>query len=581
MDEQTVTAIKKEGFFKRLWKGFSSSFKRFPVEALICLTYFVFYAFVDPRNNFLDALEANPNDSAIHLPILFFPVLLVSFCIHRFALKSSRNKTIWYELYVASYLLVWATLLIPRNIITHSWGLPSTWIYVCFVIAFVFLFAGDRIMDNKPFAVYTSNTAVKFVFTYIIGYLVLGILELIIVSLDLLLLKSNSSRLYLIPMHLVTYIVIPMMCLNFFSEQDSELKLKRFVNTCVNYIFTPALIVYAIILYIYIFKILINWELPQGGVAYMVGTFCTLALLCMLVRPALEKKTFNWFYRFFPAIAIPPIILLWIGITRRLSEYGVTTVRAYLVIFAILLTVFIAMTAFRKTRKAQWMVIMLGVVLAVFTFIPGITAKDFGIRSQMARLDKMLPEILVDNQFPSSINYEELEKDKAFAENYIKAKDTYDYLKENMDNKDFNEKYGDYGVFKFDKWQIHLNNVLAEMSDLPDRSNKTYHSSKAWIRNYQETDIGEYTVNVPDIKYIFSEVNGEHIFINYNSSRDTLLRCNIKERWESLDDKQNVTPEKERYMTIYQNDKYLGIIRYIDIDSASIRAYEQFLFRKP
>ena len=410
MDEQTVTAIKKEGFFKRLWKGFSSSFKRFPVEALICLTYFVFYAFVDPRNNLLDALEANPNDSAIHLPILFFPVLLVSFCIHRFALKSSRNKTIWYELYVASYMLVWATLLIPRNIITHNWGLPATWIYVCFVIAFVFLFAGDRIMDNKPFAVYTSNTAVKFVFTYIIGYLVLGMLELIIVSLDLLLLKSNSSRLYLIPMHLVTYIVIPMMCLHFFSEQDSDLKLKRFVNTCVNYIFTPALIVYAIILYIYIFKILINWELPQGGVAYMVGTFCTLALLCMLVRPALEKKTFNWFYRFFPAIAIPPIILLWIGITRRLSEYGVTTVRAYLVIFAILLTVFIAMTAFRKTRKAQWMVIMLGVVLAVFTFIPGITAKDFGLRSQMSRLNSLLPDVLTDGQFPSHFNYSSLSK---------------------------------------------------------------------------------------------------------------------------------------------------------------------------
>ena len=313
----------------------------------------------------------------------------------------------------------------------------------------------------------------------------------------------------------------------------------------------------------------------------MVSIFCTLALICMLIRQALEKTTFNWFYKYFPAIAIPPVILLWTGICRRVSEYGVTTERAYLIIITILITAFIAMIAFRKTRRFQIMTIVLGVVLAVFTLIPGITAKDFGIRSQMARLDKMLPEILVDNQFPSSINYEELEKDKAFAENYIKAKDTYDYLKENMDNKDFNEKYGDYGVFKFDKWQIHLNNVLAEMSDLPDRSNKTYHSSKAWIRNYQETDIGEYTVNVPDIKYIFSEVNGEHIFINYNSSRDTLLRCNIKERWESLDDKQNLTPEKERYMTIYQNDKYLGIIRYIDIDSASIRAYEQFLFRKP
>jgi hypothetical protein len=569
MNEQIETVIQKEGFLKRLWKGFSSSFKRFPVEALICLTYFVFYAFVDPRNNFLDALEANPNDSAIHLPILFFPVLLVSFCIHRFALKSSRNKTIWYELYVASYLLVWATLLIPRNIITHSWGLPSTWIYVCFVIAFVFLFAGDRIMDNKPFAVYTSNTAVKFVFTYIIGYLVLGMLELIIVSLDLLLLKSNSSRLYLIPMHLVTYIVIPMMCLHFFSEQDSELKLKRFVNTCVNYIFTPALIVYAIILYIYIFKILINWELPQGGVAYMVGTFCTLALLCMLVRPALEKKTFNWFYRFFPAIAIPPIILLWIGITRRLSEYGVTTVRAYLVIFAILLTVFIAMTAFRKTRKAQWMVIMLGVVLAIFTFIPGITAKDFGLRSQMSRLNSLLPDVLTDGQFPTHFNYSALGKDKELSKKYISAQGAYDFLKSEMNETDFQNKYGVYGEFT---WRIESEDALYDYIEKGKKKKYRFH-------NDQELNLGEYGTFIPSSNYI---LDYKEDIIAVIKGKDTLLKCNVRERWNTIDTVAALSPSAVRFMTTYSNDTYLGRFDELSIDSALVYGYggRFLLFKK-
>ncbi len=574
MDEQTVTAIKKEGFFKRLWKGFSSSFKRFPVEALICLTYFVFYAFVDPRNNFLDALEANPNDSAIHLPILFFPVLLVSFCIHRFALKSSRNKTFWYELYVASYLLVWATLLIPRNIITHNWGLPATWIYVCFVIAFVFLFAGDRIMDNKPFAIYTSNTAVKFVFTYIIGYLVLGMLELIIVSLDLLLLKSNSSRLYLIPMHLVTYIVIPMMCLNFFSEQDSELKLKRFVNTCVNYIFPPALIVYAIILYIYIFKILINWELPQGGVAYMVGTFCMLALLCMLVRPALEKKTFNWFYRFFPAIAIPPIILLWIGITRRLSEYGVTTVRAYLVIFAILLTVFIAMTAFRKTRKAQWMVIMLGVVLAVFTFIPGITAKDFGLRSQMSRLNSLLPDVLTDGQFPTHFNYSELSKNKELSKKYISAQGAYDFLKSEMNETDFQNKYGEYGKLDFSYWRLEKGDTIDDIIEKASDIQKKYH-----FNNNQELNLGEYNTYIPNSDY---SIDSQKDIIAVIKNNDTILKCNVRERWQTIATVAALSPGDIQFMTVYSNDTYLGRFASLNIDSASVTGYwsDFVLFKK-
>ena len=506
------------------------------------------------------------------LSILFIPILLVSFCLHRFAMRSTRYKTIWYELYAASYLLVWTTLLIPKSYF-NWWGMPTLWVFMCNIIALAFLFAGDRIMENKPYSIFTSNTAVKLAFTSIICLLVLGLLELIILSLDMLLLNSHSDKLYLIPAQAIRYIVTPMLCLHFISEEETELKIKRFIGTCVNYIFTPALIIYTVILYIYIVKILFNWELPQGGVAYMVSIFCTLALICMLIRQALEKTTFNWFYKYFPAIAIPPVILLWTGICRRVSEYGVTTERAYLIIITILITAFIAMIAFRKTRRFQIMTIVLGIVLAVFTLIPGITAKDFGIRSQMARLEKLLPDILKEGKFPTHFNYSALSKNKPLAKKITSAKEIYDFLKEEMDQEAFNDKYGGYGEFKFNKWKIE--DIIDEVTRFDNFSlNKTYS-----FHNDQETQLGEYTTYIPDQAY---RLHCQKDIIAITIDRDTVLRCNVREHWESIDTLAILAPSTVRYMTTYSNDKYLGLFERLTLDSNEVSGDKSgfMLFRK-
>ena len=574
MSEMSENTPKKEGFFKSLWKGFISSFKRFPVEALICITYFVQYAFFSQS-----MVEAMSRENTQRLSILFVPILLVCFCLHRFALRATRYRTIWYELYVASYLLVWATLLIPKSYF-YWWGMPTLWFFMCNVIALAFLFAGDRIMENKPYSVYTSNTAVKLAFTSIICLLVLGLLELIILSLDMLLLNSHSDKLYLIPARAIQYIVTPMLCLHFISEKETDLKIKRFIGTCVNYIFTPALIIYTVILYIYIIKILLNWELPQGGVAYMVSIFCTLALICMFVRQALEKTTFNWFYRFFPAIAIPPIILLWIGIFRRVSEYGVTTERAYLVIITILITAFIAMIAFRKTRRFQIMTIVLGIVLAVFTLIPGISAKDFGIRSQMARLEKFLPDILEEGKFPSHFNYSVLGKNQPLAKKFIAAKGAYDFLKEEMSEENFEARYSKYGKFDFNKWRMEAGLSDEQLTDMIERSAALSLNKIFNFHNDQEAYIGEYNIFVPEEAYKL-ECQKDEIAVIL-TGRDTVLKCNVRKRWESIDTVAVLSPANVRFMTTYSNEKYLGLFQHLTIDSTEVSASKSvfMLFRK-
>jgi hypothetical protein len=101
-----------------------------------------------------------------------------------------------------------------------------------------------------------------------------------------------------------------------------------------------------------------------------------------------KNRHYEWFYKFFPAIAVPPLVLLWIGIFRRIGEYGITEDRFYLLVLAALVTLFVTMLVRERTRRFQLMVLVLSTSAILFTFIPGIRARDFGIRSQMSRLEK-------------------------------------------------------------------------------------------------------------------------------------------------------------------------------------------------
>ncbi len=431
-------------------------------------------------------------------------------------------------------------------------------------------------MENKEFTINATNTIVKLIYVEIICWLATGIIALILMSVELLFnlhfTDQASIRAYFYPTLTIALVVAPLLCCHLISKEDTELKIKKFISVVVNYILSATLVVYATILLIYIISIIVKWELPNGGVVYMVGSFCGLSLLCTIMRDALEKRTFNWFYKYLPAIALPPIILLWVGLYRRVNDYGITESRAYAIIITLLLTAFIAMLASKKTRKYQLMAVVFGVVIAAFTFIPGISAKDFALRSQTARLNNVLPTVLVSNQFPTSFNYEELKKDKSLAQSMLTAKAAYDYLKLNMDSDEFAAKYGGYGNFSLDVWE------------LDNEYNKPHLvNSHTIIRNKQETDLGNYTINIPHAQYIFIQADEEWVFISDKNRADTLLRCNIKERYNIIDTSLIMTPETERFMTIYHNNKYLGIIRKISIYSkdTSIYTNEPILFRKP
>ena len=112
--------------------------------------------------------------------------------------------------------------------------------------------------------------------------------------------------------------------------QGAELRGNRILEVLLNYIVTPALLIYTAILYLYMAKILFTWSLPEGGVAYLVFGFTITALAVKAVDQLLGKRIYNWFFDRFSLVSLPMLVLFWIGVMRRTNEYGLTEPRVYL-----------------------------------------------------------------------------------------------------------------------------------------------------------------------------------------------------------------------------------------------------------
>ena len=156
-----------------------------------------------------------------------------------------------------------------------------------------------------------------------------------------------------------------------------------------DYVLSPALIVYAIILYLYIGKIVITFELPKGQVAYMVTAFVGFLFMQKGCQSFLEKRNYDWFYRWASWITLPTLALCWTGVAYRINEYGFTEPRVYLVAVVSVLTL---MSLFFLVRRLSHYTLTAWSAVAFFsilTYIPGLTAKDIEAWSQTGRTKPM------------------------------------------------------------------------------------------------------------------------------------------------------------------------------------------------
>ncbi|MBR3441555.1 MAG: DUF4153 domain-containing protein [Bacteroidales bacterium] len=513
--------------FRKPWQGFVSSIREFPLEALLGVTFFVIFLFESSVRDILGKSDV------FYLFFWFFPQYVLLFTLH----KLSGKHLTFRVLYCLSWFL-WIPLLV-LDPVNPGWSLG-----IAYIIAIVLLIIGKEPLGNEPYGQNILDTVINVAAGFIIGFLLIAIVDIIIASVNFLFDLDLKDKWFTNPMAFIAFVIIPLLCCSFVENNSYKEANGKILKILIDYIFSPALIIYTAILYIYIGRIVLRWELPNGGVAYIVAIFMAVGLICQLFRLLVEKRHFEWFYKAFPFIAIAPLILLWIGAFRRIGEYGLTEVRVYLICLALLLTVFTAMLVKDKTRNFQLMTMIMAIAAILFTYIPGIRAKDFGIRSQKARLERILPNVLVDGKFPEIIDYKTISADPRLKESWLAVDGAYTYLKKNMPPKKFKALQSELGDYQFRTWELEEKpeTAVAEWS-ISDISGPI--------------DLGEYNQLIPPSDYHYYEDSTVAVFFKDKSRTEELLRCEIR---KALDHKDVSSLGK----LVYKNNDYMVVFDKID-----------------
>ena len=111
----------------------------------------------------------------------------------------------------------------------------------------------------------------------------------------------------------------------------------RIAEGAAKWLFLPLLCAYLVTLYIYAIRILIQWKLPDGEVSVLVTVSMGLLLAVLFVLGPWARKeqppALRTTLQTLPWLVIPLLVLMSVGIVRRISDYGFTVDRVYLVLF--------------------------------------------------------------------------------------------------------------------------------------------------------------------------------------------------------------------------------------------------------
>lgn len=136
---------------------------------------------------------------------------------------------------------------------------------------------------------------------------------------------------------------------------DKPLAYNKFMKVLVLYILLPLVCLEALVLYIYAIKILFAWQLPEGGVAYWVFSYAIAAsivwYLLMPVFRSEQPSKLKFLDRGFFFSLIPLLVLLFVGLFRRIHDYGFTTNRYIVLAIALWFSVISLIMIFRKSRN--------------------------------------------------------------------------------------------------------------------------------------------------------------------------------------------------------------------------------------
>lgn len=280
-------------------------------------------------------------DKTASASILFFALaLLLSFLFSPYIKRASNENSVWYFNYQTGVAMFFGAI----SAVVFGGGLSLV------------LLSVDYLFDVKvPSEIYGD--------VWVIAW---GLLFIVYVL-------SNLSREY--------------------DFKDEVCDFPKGISFIANYILSPLMFVYMAVLYIYVFKVLMQWELPKGNLGWMISSFGVIGVITKLVSfPIRHKGTrlMTLFDRYFYYALIVPVLMLFVAIFIRINDYGVTEQRYAVVLLGVwLLGIILAATAIKNNFNIKYVPMSLAVLALLASYGPW-SAVNVSVNSQLSRFESLL-----------------------------------------------------------------------------------------------------------------------------------------------------------------------------------------------
>jgi hypothetical protein len=178
-----------------------------------------------------------------------------------------------------------------------------------------------------------------------------------------------------------------------YGELDADERYPKALKVFTQYVLLPLVTVYLVILYAYMGKIAITWNWPQGWVANLVLGFSVAGMFSLLllypIRTAAENIWIRTYARWFYVALVPLVILLLLAIGRRVSEYGLTENRYFVIVLGCWLAGMVLLALFRRGPGLKLIPLSLG-VLALLAAVGPWSASPVSLGNQLGRFERTL-----------------------------------------------------------------------------------------------------------------------------------------------------------------------------------------------
>ena len=339
-------------FSTNLTKTLAKVAKSSPIEIATCLIYLVIC-----QTNFIT------NDIKTLQITLFFACFLTIYSLNILCKKSYR------AFYYASLALPIATIILAEK--AGHMSLESAPIIITLLCSLILALTVKKADNNKEFSVNAAKTIRNSFTSVVLSILSALIIQSIIYSVDAIFDTKIAMATRDILIHLALFGITPAIFLFFeYKESKQIIGQNNFLNVVINFILSPSIIAYGVIMYLYFAKIIITQTMPEGVIFGTAITFMMIGIITKGANLMLDKPKFGWMFKYFSIMAIPAIIMLWISVYERISNYGMTGERVYLIITLSIVTLWCVAMMFKKLYNYKYLTISTITLFITFTYSP-------------------------------------------------------------------------------------------------------------------------------------------------------------------------------------------------------------------